>query len=145
MTRNASGFRVMGRRGTLPHLGRHTAGWLRARGEPHADVKTGLGGWSEEAFVTRFKAMAERPDVELKSTAQRRRNTVMPWKLLPYATALVYLGLDEIETAFEWLERAFAVRDVHLIFLPVDPKWDPLRSETRLRELERRCGFGLTA
>lgn len=46
------------------------------------DMKTGLGGWSEEAFVTRFKAMAERPDVELKSAAQRRRNTVMPWKLL---------------------------------------------------------------
>lgn len=60
----------------------------------------------------------------------------------PYASALVHMGLDEIDVAFEWLDRAVAARDVHLIFVPVDPKWDHLRLDARLRDLLRRCGFG---
>jgi hypothetical protein len=39
----------------------------------------------------------------------------------PYAMALIHAGLNEPEKAFEWLDRALEVRDVHLIFLPVDP------------------------
>ena len=47
----------------------------------------------------------------------------------PYATALVHAGLGEADAAFEWLERALNARDVHLVFLPVDPKWDLLRTD----------------
>jgi TolB-like protein/DNA-binding winged helix-turn-helix (wHTH) protein/tetratricopeptide (TPR) repeat protein len=61
--------------------------------------------------------------------------------LPPYAIALVYAGLGEREAVFEWLEKAFAARDVHLIFLPVDPKWDPFRSDQRFEALVARCGF----
>jgi TolB-like protein/Flp pilus assembly protein TadD len=61
----------------------------------------------------------------------------------PYATALVLLGLGEHERALEWLERAYDARDVHLIFLPVDPKWDALQTNARLRNLLNRCGFSL--
>jgi hypothetical protein len=53
----------------------------------------------------------------------------------------VYAGLGEREAVFEWLEKAFAARDVHLIFLPVDPKWDPFRSDRRFEALIARCGF----
>ena len=35
----------------------------------------------------------------------------------PYALALVYAGLGQRDSAFEWLERAYAARDVHLVFL----------------------------
>jgi len=31
--------------------------------------------------------------------------------------------------------------DVHLIFLPVDPKWRPYRNDPRFQDLLRRCGF----
>ena len=62
----------------------------------------------------------------------------------PYATALVLMGLGEHERALEWLERAYEARDVHLIFLPVDPKWDALQKDPRFRDLLRRCGFILT-
>ena len=45
----------------------------------------------------------------------------------PYATALVYAGLGDANAVFEWLDRARAVRDVHLMFLTVDAKWDSYR------------------
>jgi DNA-binding winged helix-turn-helix (wHTH) protein/Tfp pilus assembly protein PilF len=59
----------------------------------------------------------------------------------PYAMALVHAGLGERELALEWLERSLAVRDVHLLFLPVDPKWDTFRSDPRFVALLKRCGF----
>jgi TolB-like protein/DNA-binding winged helix-turn-helix (wHTH) protein/Flp pilus assembly protein TadD len=59
----------------------------------------------------------------------------------PFAQALVYAGLGERDAVFEWLNRAFDVHDVHLIYLPVDPKWDPYRSDPRFDALLMRCGF----
>jgi DNA-binding winged helix-turn-helix (wHTH) protein/Flp pilus assembly protein TadD len=59
----------------------------------------------------------------------------------PYAMALVHAGLGESELALEWLERALAVRDVHLAFLPVDPKWDAFRGDPRFQALLKQCGF----
>ena len=41
----------------------------------------------------------------------------------PYARALVYAGLGEADAVFEWLSKAVDARDVHVIYLPVDPKW----------------------
>jgi TolB-like protein/Flp pilus assembly protein TadD len=61
--------------------------------------------------------------------------------LPPYALALVHAGLGDHETAFAWLDRAFDAHDVHLIYLPVDPKWDPYRSDPRFESLLTRCGF----
>ena len=59
----------------------------------------------------------------------------------PYAMALVHAGLGEREAVFEWLDKAYAARDVHLIYLPVDPKWDPYRADPRFTALLARCGF----
>ena len=59
----------------------------------------------------------------------------------PYAMAMVHAGLGQLELALQWLERCYDARDVHLIFLTMDPKWDPLRSERRFSDLLRRCGF----
>lgn len=60
----------------------------------------------------------------------------------PYATALVYAGMGERDAALEWLGRAYDAHDVHLAFLPVDPKWDPLRADARFTALLKRCAFG---
>lgn len=59
----------------------------------------------------------------------------------PYAMALVHAGLGDTDAVFEWLDRAFDVRDVHLIYLPPDPKWDAARSDPRFVALLTRCGF----
>lgn len=62
----------------------------------------------------------------------------------PYAMALVYAGLGQPDSVFDWLDRAYAARDVHLVRL-ADPKWDPLREDARFRQLVERCDFMRTA
>jgi DNA-binding winged helix-turn-helix (wHTH) protein/tetratricopeptide (TPR) repeat protein len=59
----------------------------------------------------------------------------------PYAMAQVHLGLGHWDHALEWLERACDARDVHLVLLPADPKWDPVRGNARFVALLKRCGF----
>ena len=49
----------------------------------------------------------------------------------PYASALIHAGLGNSTAVFEWLDRAFTVRDVNLILLPSDPKWVPYRQDQR--------------
>lgn len=59
----------------------------------------------------------------------------------PYATALVYAGLGDTDTAFSWLDRALELHDVHLALLPTDPKWDAFRSDARFSALLQRSGL----
>ena len=59
----------------------------------------------------------------------------------PYAIALVQAGLGNRDAVFDCLERAFQVRDVHLLFLPADSKWDEFRTDARFSALIDKCGF----
>jgi cytochrome oxidase Cu insertion factor (SCO1/SenC/PrrC family) len=55
--------------------------------------------------------------------------------------ALVHASLGDRESALTALDEAYTARDVHLVFLTVDPKWDDYRSEPRFKLLLERCGF----
>lgn len=59
----------------------------------------------------------------------------------PYAIALVHAGLGHHDLALQWLERCYSARDVHLIFLTIDPKWDSFRPDERFSRILERCGF----
>ena len=59
----------------------------------------------------------------------------------PYAMALITAGLGDKDATFAWLDRAYDARDVHLMFLTVDPKWDPFRADVRFKSLLERCDF----
>ena len=59
----------------------------------------------------------------------------------PVAIALGYLALNDKEQVFAWLEQALAVRDVHLIDVPWDAKWETLRNDRRFRDLLTRSGL----
>jgi Flp pilus assembly protein TadD len=65
------------------------------------------------------------------------RNRYVP----PYAMALVLAGLGEHDSVYESLDKAYAARDVHLVFLTVDSKWDPYRTDPRFEALLARCAF----
>jgi TolB-like protein/Flp pilus assembly protein TadD len=58
-----------------------------------------------------------------------------------YEIALVYAGLGDNDEAFKWLNEAFVHRDRGLIYLRVDPPLDPLRSDARFLEVQRKVGL----
>jgi serine/threonine-protein kinase len=74
---------------------------------------------------------------ELKERSKRRY-------ISPTIIAFIYAGLGEKDEAFAWLEKAYAGRDFILVFLTVDPTFDPLRSDPRFAELVRRVGKSAT-
>jgi tetratricopeptide (TPR) repeat protein len=59
----------------------------------------------------------------------------------PYVVATVYVGLDEPDRAFEWLNIAYEEHAEWIIYLTIDPRLDPLRADRRYRELVRRIGL----
>jgi hypothetical protein len=52
-----------------------------------------------------------------------------------------YLGLGDNEQAFVWLEQAFKEKSNILQFVKTHPFFDPIRSDPRFVELERRVGL----
>lgn len=59
----------------------------------------------------------------------------------PFALALVHLGLDERGEALAELERSARLRDPHVMYLSVDPKWSPLGGESRFTAILAGCGL----
>lgn len=58
-----------------------------------------------------------------------------------FATALVYIGLNEPDRAVDWLEKAYDDRSTYLIYAKVDPLLDPVRTNSRFRALLRRMNL----
>jgi DNA-binding winged helix-turn-helix (wHTH) protein/TolB-like protein/Tfp pilus assembly protein PilF len=59
----------------------------------------------------------------------------------PHNIALIYNALGESSKALDYLEKAFAEKDVRMVWLKVEPKWNNLRNEPRFIELMRRMNF----
>ena len=58
-----------------------------------------------------------------------------------YEIALIYAGLGDKEQAFAWLEKSLAAHDKGMTYLKIDPCLDPLRPDSRFRDLVRRVGL----
>ena len=52
-----------------------------------------------------------------------------------------YAMLGEKDKAFQWLDEAIRVGDGGLMYLRVDDRFEPLRSDPRFAALVRRLGF----
>ena len=55
--------------------------------------------------------------------------------------AMTHIGLNNIDLAFEWLNRAHREQYGALGWLPLEPVYDPLRADARFRALLRRMNF----
>jgi len=77
---------------------------------------------------------AERILTELKEVTQQR---YVP----SYYFAIINLGLGETDQAFACLESAYRERLGFMAFIKVEPMLDPLRSDERFADLERRIGL----
>jgi len=60
-------------------------------------------------------------------------------------SAFVYIVLNDLDNAFEWLNKACAERSSYLIFLNAQPSLDKLRSDPRYLDLLKRVGLKLDA
>jgi serine/threonine protein kinase/Tfp pilus assembly protein PilF len=58
-----------------------------------------------------------------------------------YSIAEVYVGLGDNDQAFEWLQKAYEERSRALVFLRVEPRLDPVRSDPRYADLLHRMGL----
>jgi TolB-like protein/DNA-binding winged helix-turn-helix (wHTH) protein/Flp pilus assembly protein TadD len=52
-----------------------------------------------------------------------------------------YLGLEDNEQAFAWMERAYQEQSMILQYLRVHPFFDPVRDDPRFKDLARRVGL----
>ena len=80
----------------------------------------------------RGEALAEL--ARLESLAERQY-------VSPVAMATIYLGLEDWPLALQWTERAFVERRGWLVYLTVNPIFDPVRGQERFQELVARMGF----
>ncbi|MGH9335491.1 MAG: tetratricopeptide repeat protein, partial [Vicinamibacteria bacterium] len=60
----------------------------------------------------------------------------------PIWFALAHIGFGEIDSAFEWLDRAFEERDGSLLLITASPEFDPLRKDPRFGSLLERMSLG---
>jgi serine/threonine-protein kinase len=59
----------------------------------------------------------------------------------PFMLASLDVCLENRESAFKWLEKAFAERSYLMVYLAVYPPLDALRDDPRFRDLLRRMSF----
>ena len=55
--------------------------------------------------------------------------------------AYVHIGLGNVDRAFESMEKGYLERAGLLVYLQVEPIFDPLRSDVRFADLLRRLQF----
>jgi tetratricopeptide (TPR) repeat protein len=98
------------------------------------------GSASMTALLGHVYAVSGQRDRALKILKELKEKSAREY-VPSFYFVLIYLGLDEKDQAFEWLERAYSERSTHLVWLKVDPIFDSLRSDLRFTELIRRMGL----
>ena len=74
---------------------------------------------------------------QIEFDEQNARRGLMASANLP----INYLKLGDKEKALYWLKKAYENHTRDLIYLRVEPQYDPLRSDPRFQDLQRRIGF----
>jgi len=68
-----------------------------------------------------------------------RAESLSPGRYVPpFHLALAYTGLEDLDSAFAALEQAWRDRDPALVTLDAEPRFEPLRSDSRCRALVER-------
>jgi TolB-like protein/Tfp pilus assembly protein PilF len=84
--------------------------------------------------VSGHKADAGEALQELHSLSQSRY-------VNPFEIGLIHIGLGQSDEALDWLNRAYEERSDLMIYLRVDPRLDPLRSDPGFQDLVHRMNF----
>jgi DNA-binding winged helix-turn-helix (wHTH) protein/tetratricopeptide (TPR) repeat protein len=121
---------------TYAHTGRYEEGIEEAR------VAARLSNDSPLALATLGHACAvagraREAEELLERLARMSRLGYVP----PYYLATVCVGLGRADESIEFLEKAIECRDGWVTWLGVEPRFDPLRADTRFRDILRRIGL----
>ena len=81
------------------------------------------------------------PEGALRAVARERASGSSAKLYRPLRTAALFARVGDVDAAFEWLERAYAVRVPQLYVMISGPDYDSLRSEPRFDDLLRRVGL----
>ena len=97
------------------------------------------GGGNTEPIAFRARVQALTGDRAAAEQVLRTLTELSTRKYVPPCNiAMIYAGLRDTESALFWLEKGLETRDVRLVFLLADPRWDTLRQEPRFQTLSRR-------
>ncbi len=122
----------------LAHLGRFEAAVVALQNA----VRTSQESPSTVAELARGYALAG--DAATARGLLERLLQLEAERYLPsYEIAGIHLALGETDAAFRRLDRAFDDRSHSLAFLGTDPRLDPVRDDSRYRDLQRRVAFGM--
>ena len=102
---------------------------LKVDGDPR--VRAGLAC----ALALAGQTSAARNELALLDALSRERHVP------PYAMAGPLALLGDLDRAFERLEQGFAARDRGMVWMNVNPRFDPLRGDARFASLVERMGF----
>jgi len=104
-------------------------------------ARAASGGNSEAISLTAYAlAKSGRPDEARKMIDELQKPSDQNY-MPSYNIALAYNGLGDSEQALHWLDDAVERRDVRMILLEVEHKWDNLRSDGRFISIMRRVGL----
>jgi TolB-like protein/Tfp pilus assembly protein PilF len=95
--------------------------------------RLGTSGYLEAAIGHRDEAQKIMSELQARAGAR----FISPY----YWLGSIQIRLGDRNAAFEWLEKCYQERDFRLIYLRVDPHFDPLRADPRFSDLIRRIGI----
>jgi TolB-like protein/Tfp pilus assembly protein PilF len=114
--------------------------YVEALNEAQKSVQLANRGNASLAFLGHVYAkLGRRSEAEavIKELEKRYTNKQADGRDL----AVVYVGLDDKDQAFAWLEKAYQERSVFMVFLKLEPLLEPLHNDPRWNDLERRVGI----
>jgi TolB-like protein/Tfp pilus assembly protein PilF len=102
------------------------------------ELSRGLG-WSQITLSISLAQKGER--AESKKLISTLENSSETQAISPLGIAIIYIVLGEIDTAFEYLEKAMAYRDIWMLSLKYAPEFIPIRDDPRFKKLVERIKY----
>jgi eukaryotic-like serine/threonine-protein kinase len=79
---------------------------------------------------------------EARQVLQQMNHLAEQAYVSPYSFGRMYIGLNEFDKAFEYLERVYKERHGILVYVKVEPMFDRVRSDPRFIEMLKGMGLG---
>ncbi len=101
-------------------------------------------GWGADSELVQTLTRVypeEGPEAALRAYADRLATLTESSSVSPLEVARYYASAGDADPAFVWLGRAFESRIPQLLHVPMDPRFDSVRSDPRYKSLMERIGL----